>query len=62
MVEVQMKNHKNIFVCFLAALQRRSGDQLVPLLIFQRIIHLMNALLKQKYFGTSDALGKHITE
>mmetsp|Transcript_17866 Transcript_17866/g.30343 ORF Transcript_17866/g.30343 Transcript_17866/m.30343 type:complete len:244 (+) Transcript_17866:500-1231(+) len=41
MVEVQMKNNKNVFICMLNALQKRSGDQLIPSLIFQRCIHLM---------------------
>ena len=50
MVEVNM-SQKNHFVAFLSALQKRSGESLVPCLLFQRVIHLFTQQLKMEYFS-----------
>mmetsp|Transcript_31645 Transcript_31645/g.48401 ORF Transcript_31645/g.48401 Transcript_31645/m.48401 type:complete len:184 (+) Transcript_31645:840-1391(+) len=60
-VESTMKQAKNTLVCFLSALQRRHGEELVPSLIFQRIIYLLTAQVKEALLSDGElgsALGR----
>lgn len=40
---------KDTFICFLAALQKRVSEQLIPALVFQRLISLMCESVKQEH-------------
>jgi hypothetical protein len=50
MVDIQFKS-KNAFVVLMAALQKRIGENLVPNLLFQRLIHLLVKITSTEIFS-----------
>jgi hypothetical protein len=42
MVNAEMKDHKDHFVCLLSALQRRQGEELVAGLMIHRVLFLVS--------------------